>query len=81
MLCHLANFLGNRFLGQYHLPLVGLSGIRLALLSELIALCRESLLDLLEVIEQVTNALWYGFGLSLVLGLPGPWAHTKDMPC
>ena len=53
MLCHLANFLGNRFVGRYHLPLVGLAGIRLALLIGLIALRRESLLDFRKVIEQV----------------------------
>ena len=63
MLCHLANCLGNRFIGRYHLLLVGFAVIQLALLSRLIALCRESLLDLLEVIKQVTNALWYGSGL------------------
>ncbi len=64
MLRHLANFLGNRFVGRYHLPLVGLAGICLALLSGLIALGRESLLDFLEVIEQVTNALWMVFDLA-----------------
>ena len=57
MLCHLANFLGNRFIGRYHLPLVGLAGICLALLSGLIVLCWESFLNFFEVIEQVTNAL------------------------
>ena len=81
MLCHLANFFGNRFVGRYHLPIVGLTGICLALLSRLITLCWESTLDFLEVIKQVTNTLWYSFGLLLVLGLPGTWAHTKDMPC
>ncbi len=63
MLCHLANFLGNRFVGRYHLPLVGLAGICLSLLGGLIVLCWESLLNLLQVIKQVTNAQWYGFGL------------------
>ena len=79
MLCYLANLLGNRFVGRYHLPLVGLAGIRLALLGGLIKLCWESLLDLLNVIEQVTNALGCGFSLWLILGLPCPWAHTKNM--
>ncbi len=62
MLCNLVNFLGNRFIERNLLPLVGFSWI-LALLDGLITLHWESLLDLLEVIEQVTNTLWYGFGL------------------
>ena len=39
------------------------------------------LITCLEVIEHVTNTLGYGFGLELVLGLPGPWAHVKNMAC
>ncbi len=63
MLRNLANLLGNRFVERNHVPLVGFTGICLALLDGLFTLCRESLLDLLEVIKQVTNALGYGFGL------------------
>ena len=63
MLCDLAHLLRNRFVKQYHLPLVEVARIHLALLDGLITLHRESLLDLLKVIEQVTNTLWYGFGL------------------
>ena len=63
MLRCLANLLGNRFIGRYHFPLVGLAGSCLALLGGQITLRGESLLNLLEVIEQVTNALGYGFGL------------------
>ena len=63
MLCCLANLFGNRFVERYHFPLVGLAGICLVLLDGRITLRRESLLDLLKVIKQVTKALWYGFGL------------------
>ena len=63
MLCNLVNLLGNRFGERYHLSLVGFAEICLALLDGLFMLRRESLLDLLAVIEQVTNALWYCFGL------------------
>ena len=63
MLRRLANLLGNRFVGRYHFPLAGFAGVCLALLDELITLRRENLLDLFEVIEQVTYTLWYGFGL------------------
>ena len=63
MLHNLVNLLENRFFERNHLPLVGFTGIRLALLDGLLMLHQESILDLLKVIEQVTNTLWYGFGL------------------
>ena len=63
MLRNLANLLGNRFIERNHLPLIGFTVIHLALLDQLRTLCRESLLDLLEVFEQVMNALGYRLGL------------------
>jgi hypothetical protein len=52
MLHNLVNLLGNRFVEQNHLPLVGFTGIHLALLDGLLTLSWESLLDLLEFVEQ-----------------------------
>jgi hypothetical protein len=40
---------------------------------------QKSLLDLLEVIEQVTDTLGYRVCLELILGLPSPRAHTESM--
>ena len=63
MLCNLVNHIGNMFIEQNYIPLVGFIGICLALLDGLMTLCQESFLNLLEVVEQVMDALWYGFGL------------------
>ena len=55
------------------------AGVCFLLLTGLFLFHRESLLDLLEVIEQVMDALGYHVCFEFVLGLPSPGAHMKNM--
>ena len=79
MLRLLVRLLGDGLMNCDHLVLAGVAEVCLTLLTRLFPLQRKSLLDLLEVIEQVTDALGHHVCLKFVLGLPSPGAHTKDM--
>jgi len=79
VLCILVRLLGDGFVNQHHLALVGVARVCIPLLTGLFSFLRESLLNLLEVIEQVTDALGYRVCLEFALGLPRPGAHKKNM--
>lgn len=81
MLCIHARLLGDRFMKQNHFLLAQVAGVRLPLLSWLFFLCPKGLCHLLKIIQQVTDTLGYCICLELILSLPSPRAHTKDMAC
>ena len=81
MLCILVRLLGDGFVNRDHLALAGVARVCLTLLTGLFQFRQKGLLDLLEVIKQVTDTPRHRVLLKFVLGLSGPGAHMKNMAC